>query len=219
VISEKLLRQHEQRVSDLVNQLTKSGCEIVPVPDGVMLELAEGRNSGALVGLCALPVAPTLTELASRSLAGAGPVVVLVDVEEPGNVGALCRSALAAGASGLVSVGVSDPFHPKAVRTAMGSVFKLPIARSAEVGTVVHALANLRRFGAVAQGGAVLWHAVLPAGCALFIGNEANGLSAQVMDGLDQGLTVPMREGVDSFSVNAAAAIILYEMARQRATG
>lgn len=218
-ISEKLLRSDDPRVSKLVSQLNQAHSELVPVPDGVMLELAEGRNSGALVGLCELPLSPTLAELAERSQSGRGPVVVLVDVEEPGNVGALCRTALAANACGLVAVGVSDPFHPKAVRTAMGSLFKLPIARESDAGSVVQALQSLRRFGAVSQGGSILWETQVTGGCALFVGNEANGLSAEVLAELDLGLTIPMRDGVDSFSVNAALAIVLYEMARQRARG
>ncbi len=217
VISERLLRHHDQRVGDVLSQLDKVSCRITPVPEGVMLELAEGRNGGLMFALCDMPQGPSLTELVRRCQARQGPLLVLVDVEEPGNVGALARTALASGATGLVAVGVSDPFHPKAVRTSMGSIFKLPIVRRSETGEILQQLSELQRFGAASSGGKPPWDAQLTGACALFVGNEANGLPEQAVQALDETLSIPMPEGVDSFSVNAAAAILLYECSRQAA--
>lgn len=214
VISERLLRHHDDRIGALLSQLGSVSCDVIAVPEGVMLELAEGRNGGLMFGLCDVPPGPSLPALASSCLAGAGPILVLVDVEEPGNVGALVRTALAAGCSGAVALGVSDPFHPKAVRTSMGSVFKLPLSRSPKTGEVIEQLAGLRRIGAVSTGSAPPWDAGLAKKCALFVGNEANGLPPEVSAALDQAVSIPMPDGIDSYSVNAAAAILLYECCR-----
>jgi RNA methyltransferase, TrmH family len=217
VISERLLRQRDARLSTLVTQLEAAACEIVPVPEAVMFELSEGRNGGLLIGLCELKRGPSIAEARQGALAGRGPVLVLVDVEEPGNVGALIRTGLASGASAAVAIGTSDPFHPKAVRTSMGSIFKLPILRSLETSAVLNELAPLRRYAAVAAQGQQPWQVDLSGAIALFVGNESEGLRDDLVAQLDGTLSIPMPSGVDSFSVNAAAAILLYEITRQGA--
>jgi TrmH family RNA methyltransferase len=217
LISERLLRQREPRVSALLAQLEAAACVIVPVPEGVMLELSEGRNGGLLIGLCELKRGPSIEEVRRAALAGAGPVLVLVDVEEPGNVGALIRTGLASGASAAIAIGTSDPFHPKAVRTSMGSIFKLPILKTTETGSVISELAPLKRYAAVASQGKHPWQLELSGAVALFVGNESEGLRDELVAQLDGTLSIPMPSGVDSFSVNAAAAILLYEITRQSA--
>lgn len=219
ILSERLLRQREPRLAELLTQLEQARCSMTAVPEGVMLELAEGRNGGLIIALCDALVPPTLEQVRARALEGGGPVLVLADVEEPGNVGALVRTGLAAGASAVVTLGNSDAFHPKAVRTSMGSLFKLPVLRLGESHNLRAALAPLRCYAAVAGDGPSPWRVDLSGPLALFVGNEADGLSAELVAQLDGSLCIPMPSGVDSFSVNAAAAILLYESARQRATG
>jgi TrmH family RNA methyltransferase len=217
VISEKLLRHRDQRLAEVLSRLEHEACEVIAVPEGVVLELAEGRNAGMLFGLCDLPRNATIAELVQHAELGAGPILVLVDVAEPGNVGALSRTALASGASGLVAVGVSDPFHPKAVRTSMGSIFKLPIVRGVPSSEVLSLLDGIRCMGAVAQGGRAPWDVDLSGACAILLGSEGNGLNPEITASLSERLTIPMPGSVDSFSVNAAAAILMYEASRQLA--
>ena len=143
---------------------------------------------------------------------------VAVDVEDPGNVGALTRTALASGAVALAAIGVSDPYHPRAVRTSRGSLFKLPIVRYTSAEPLLDELAKLsvRTFGAVSSGGVAPFEDPPDADpLAIFLGNEAFGLPARIRDRMDRLLTIPMRPGVDSFSVNAVAAILLYEARRR----
>lgn len=218
LISERSLRHRDHRVGELLGQLDQVGCEVLAVPEGVMLELAGGRNGGLLIALCDLPESLSLDEIQRRALSGQGPVLVLVDVEEPGNVGALIRTGLACAASAVVAVGVTDPFHPKAVRTSMGSVFKMPVARCFEPEPVVQGLTQLKRYAATPEHGPAPWQRDLSRASALFVGNEAQGLKTELIDRLDERLTIPMPPGVDSFSVNAAAAILLYELQRQAAS-
>jgi tRNA G18 (ribose-2'-O)-methylase SpoU len=216
VISDRVLRQHDQGARGLLKELERTECEVVAVPEGVVLELAEGRNGGVVFALCSVPKSAPLSELRDRAEQQRAPVLVLVDVEEPGNVGALVRTALAAGAVGVVAVGSSDPYHPKAVRTSMGSLFKMALSRAVGIEPVLDALAGLPKVAAVAEGGQAPWGLPLGRGHALFVGKESAGLPATLVEQLELRASIPMPSGVDSFSVNAAAAVILCEALRQR---
>jgi TrmH family RNA methyltransferase len=200
----------QEREAQLLTELGK----VVVVPDEVMAELVDGRSLGHIISLIDMPVLPMLDEV----LMGQKQPILLVaaNVVDPGNVGALVRTGHASGVTALVAVGVSDPFQPKAVRTAMGSLFKVPIVRYEEANSL---LADLRRWGIVRVGTAVhegirLPKAGLRGGTAVFMGNEYWGLPDELLAQMDVRVTIPMAEGVDSFSVNAAAAIILYELRR-----
>jgi RNA methyltransferase, TrmH family len=208
--------RNDPQLAGLLLLLREAGCQVTPVPDAVVLELSEGRKGSTVFALCELPKETSLADLAARALSF-GPLLVLVDVEEPGNVGALVRTALASGASGVVAVGVSDPYHPKAVRTSMGSLFKLSIVQQFEIEPVLAQLSTLRRLAAVSTGGEPPWTASFEPQLALFIGRESHGLPDELVARLDGTITIPMPGGVDSFSVNAAAAVLLYEAQRRAA--
>jgi TrmH family RNA methyltransferase len=144
--------------------------------------------------------------------------IVLEGIQDPGNVGSLLRSADAAGCDlALVTGAAADPFHPRAVRATMGSIFRLPVIEEA-TGPAVE---RLRRFdyrliGAAPRGGEDYGEAQVAGKVALVIGNEGAGISADLGDRLDRTLTIPLRSGVESLSVGAAAAVLLFEIARQR---
>ena len=136
------------------------------------------------------------------------PLLVLDGVQDPGNVGTICRTAAAAGAPALaVMAGSADPFGPKAVRASAGDVFRLLVARAVEAD-----LDGLRAFGAAARGGALLDSAPLELADALVLGSEAHGLSRI---GLEL-VTIPLASGVESLNVAAAAAVLLFEIRRRK---
>lgn len=187
------------------------------VPDRALLELAGGRHAGLVTALFELPSEMPLAEL----LAQPPPAVFLVavDVVEPGNVGALIRTALACGAAGLVCVGATDPFHPKALRTSLGSTFKLPLARGLpeQVLPLLRA-AGVHTLAAVAREGVSLHKATWPPGsAAVLVGNESQGLAAHWREGAAARVSIALSGAADSFCVNAAAAICLYEVQRRLA--
>jgi len=147
---------------------------------------------------------------AARTARDAGwPLIVLDRVQDPGNVGAICRSAAAAGAPALaVLAGCADPFGAKAVRASAGNIFKLVVARAAWAD-----LSDLVGYGAASSGGATLAdEPVENAGMVVF-GSEAHGLSRGDM----KLVTIPLSRGVESLNVAAAAAVILFEIARRKA--
>jgi len=149
-------------------------------------------------------------------------LLAAVDIADPGNVGALARTAHAGGAAALLVAGASDPFHPRATRISRGSVFKLPIVRYRTARDLVDDLARsgVAAVATTATGGTALPDLVVPDGpVAVLLGNEARGLPPDIAASADERLTIPMAAGVDSYSVNAAAAIILYALSHSRAAG
>lgn len=215
LVADSLVAERNSDAHLVLDAVAGTGCQVFTVPAHELLAISEGRNSGLLVGLCELP--PTNRRLAALSAVGQS-VLCLVNVDEPGNVGAMMRTALASGASALVSVGGCDLFHPKAVRTSLGSIFTLPLLRVGSVAEALEVTAGMTRLAAVAQEGRAPWELTIAKPPALFMGNEGAGLPDSVVRELDEPVTIPMPTGVDSFSVNAAAAILLYELSRRRAT-
>ena len=161
-------------------------------PQGVV---AIGRRSEA-----------SFAEALAAARAARWPLVVLDRVQDPGNVGAIARSAAAAGAPALALLeGTADPFGPKAVRASAGHVFNLAVARAGGAD-----LAGLRCLGAGVDG-QPLDEVDLAGAEALVLGSEAHGLSRELPK-----VALPMAPGVESLNVAAAAAILLYEIRRRR---
>jgi len=152
------------------------------------------------------PDAKTAIEAARRQR---WPLVVLDGVQDPGNVGAICRTAAAAGAPALVVLeGTADPYGAKAIRASAGNVFRLTVARGAWSD-----LAGLDGYGAAASGGEPLAEAPIENAGMIVLGSEAHGLSRSDL----KLVTVQLSAGVDSLNVAAAAALILFEIRRRRA--
>ncbi|MDE3136176.1 MAG: RNA methyltransferase [Acidobacteriota bacterium] len=153
-------------------------------------------------------------------------VVVLVGVQDPGNVGTIVRSAEAFGATGIVAAGASaSPYGPKAMRASAGSVFRLPMLLRAQPPVL---LAQLRvagvalvatRSGLSTEGPPPREpHTIdLRRPVALLIGGEAHGLPEPVLRSVDAAIRIPLAHPVESLNAAVAASVVLYEAARQRA--
>jgi TrmH family RNA methyltransferase len=151
----------------------------------------------------------TAAEAIQAARSARWPLVVLDGVQDPGNVGAICRTAAAAGAKALaVLPGSADPYGPKAVRASAGNVFRLKVAKARWKD-----LEGLDGYGASPAGGAPLAEAPIESAGMIVLGSEAHGLSRQDL----KLVTVPLTEGVESLNVAAAAAVILFEIRRRLA--
>ncbi len=216
LVTKSVWQNPGEREAAVLQQLARHHIPCHPIPDAEMDTLTQGRRLGGLIGLVPLP-APL--DLAEWLAANAAPtLLVAVEVVDPGNVGGMLRTAHALGADLFITVGGSDPFHPRAVRTSMGSLFKLPVV-STSLPDLFAALKTtpIQTVGTVAEGGVLLPQLkVGTGGTAVFMGSEYWGLPDELPARLDQRVTIPMTPGIDSFSVNAAAAIVLYELRRQK---
>ncbi len=152
---------------------------------------------------------PSAADAIEHARRGRWPLVVLDGVQDPGNVGAICRTAAAAGAPALaVLEGSADPYGTKAVRASAGNVFRLTVARAAWGD-----LGSLEGYGAASSGGAAL--AIVPIEHAgmIVLGSEAHGLSRTDL----KLVTIAVKDGVESLNVAAAAAVLLFEIRRRKA--
>jgi TrmH family RNA methyltransferase len=148
-----------------------------------------------------------------------GLIVVAHQLQDPGNLGTIVRTAEAAGASGLAIASPSvDPYNPKAVRASMGSTLRLPIVSIADTGLFIHKCKE-RSFQSVATvlTGRILHYDIdLKRPTVVILGQEGAGLPPELLSGIDHQVRIPMTSTIDSLNVATAAAVILYEAVRQR---
>ncbi|MEN3314747.1 MAG: methyltransferase, TrmH family, partial [Acidimicrobiaceae bacterium] len=195
-----------------------TGVAVQALAPGVLERVSATVSPQPVVGVVTM-VHSDLAGLRDMARAYDGPVVVCVDVRDPGNLGTVLRSAQAAGAVGVVCCdGTADAYGPKCVRASAGAVFQLPMVSGGAPMEVLEELGSwgMRRLGARATGGTVYDAADLTGPLALVLGNEAHGLDPAVESLLDGVVTIPMAPPAESLNVGAAAAILCFEAARQR---
>ncbi|MGP9583246.1 TrmH family RNA methyltransferase [Brachybacterium sp. AOP35-5H-19] len=187
--------------------------------------------SGSLVspqGVVAVGALPAEDPSAAAAALGAlppeGPVTVAVlhEVRDPGNVGTLIRTADAAGADLVLLTRTSaDPYAPKAVRAAVGSLFHLPVLTGAEIEDVLAQLAATSIAAAATSGYAdsELFTAALPARIAWIFGNEARGLDEATLAAAPLTVRIPLAGHAESLNVHTAATVCLFETLRRRQAG
>ena len=147
-------------------------------------------------------------------------IVILHGINNPVNVGAILRSAEAAGATGIITTSnCADPFSPKALRGAMGSTFRLPLWKDASFTDVINWCAQhgIQTVGADVQAHSQHTDIDWKVPRALILGSESHGLSNEEVELANETVRVAMHGNVESLNVAVAAAVLLYEAARQRA--
>ena len=190
--------------------------DVVTVSDQVIAALSPTRSPSGVVALAQRPRIDPLAE------DGRPPLVILaVDVQDPGNMGALVRSAEAGGATGVIATSASaDPFGWKALRGAMGSAFRLHVGRirhAREAIALARHVPGLRVVATVSSRGVPMGEADLTGPLALVVGSEGSGLPDDVLSEADLLVSIPMAPRVESLNVAVATALLIYEARRQRA--
>ena len=171
-------------------------------------KLAQTVTPQGVIAIAKVREASPADAIAAAKAAG-WPLVVLDRVQDPGNVGAICRTAAAAGAPALVVLeGCADPFGAKAIRSSAGNVFRLVTAHARW-----RDLEGLEAYGAASSGGTPLSEARVEKAGIVVLGSEAHGLSRQDL----KLVTIPLSDRVESLNVAAAAAVILFEIRRRMA--
>jgi TrmH family RNA methyltransferase len=152
---------------------------------------------------------------------GDGPaLLVLVDgVQDPGNLGAIVRSADAAGAGGVILLkGTADIYNPKALRATMGSIFHLPVIQGVSAQDILFYLKQrgIKTVAGDPHGSRLLFEIDLKVPCALVAGSEAGGIGENLKENVDDLARIPMPGRAESLNVAISASIMLYEALRQR---
>ena len=214
-----LASREARRVEEKVRQSFGpfgASIEYSEVSERAFERLAYGDRSDGVI----LVVRAPRLELADLQLPAEPLVVVTEDVEKPGNVGAILRSADGVGADAMIAVGGTDLFNPNVIRASVGTVFTVPVA-TASPG---EALAWLRERGirivtSLVDAKQLHIEADLRGSLAIVLGSESTGLSDSWRGTGVESVRLPMAGVADSLNVSAAAAVLLYEAWRQRHAG
>ena len=186
-----------------------AGTPVYQLTDRAFARLSDLETPTGLLGIFVLP-----GRSAGDVLAGAGPILLLAGVSDPGNAGTLVRSAEAFGAGGvLFGRGGVDPYAPKVVRGAMGSLFRVPVAIVGPDEIEAAAKASGRPIVATDTEGDDLRTVTLPRNAIVAIGNERRG----VRDWLphwDGAVRIPQPGMAESLNAAVAGSIVLYEFGR-----
>ena len=186
-----------------------AGTAVFVMPDRVFARLSDLETPTGILAVFDLP-----GRTAADVLALPGRVLLLAGVSDPGNAGTLVRSAEAFGAAGvLFGRGGADPFAPKVVRAAMGSLFRLPVASVEADELLAAAAAAGRPVVATDVDGEDITVAGIPPNAVIAIGNERRG----VRDWLprwDRAVRIPQRDAAESLNAAVAGSIVLYEASR-----
>lgn len=211
---EIFVEENSPKLGELSAAARAAGVPVMEVTEPVLRSLADTTTPQGVVAVVEI-VASDLSGLAGR----ASLLLVLAGVRDPGNAGTLLRSALAAGADGVVFAAEAvDPLHPKTVRASAGALFRVEVARAKDLGEVV---AELRRSGLVVIGADAsaperFDNTDFTRRVALVLGNEAWGLGPEAGGLLDEVVGIPMPGPAESLNVGIAGSILLFECVRQR---
>lgn len=203
------------RVTEVVSAAEAAGVDVQAVSAGVISHLTSAVTPQGVVAVARFVDVP-LGDLPP------GLVPVLCSVRDPGNAGTILRSADAAGATGVAFTRESvDPYNAKAVRASAGSLFHVPVVRGVAASEVVETLREdgAQVLAATADGQTSVYETDLSGPTTLLFGNEAWGLTLEARRLADQTVRVPIAGKAESLNLAAAAALILFEAARQRAPG
>ena len=214
-LAERVLDGAASTTRQLVADVARHGGRVVRVADRVFDALSPAVSSAGIVAIAERRPA-RLPALLSPPPAL---VLVLAGVQDPGNVGAVLRSAEAAGATGVIAgAGTADPFGWKALRGAMGSAFRVPVMRAGGTAEAITSLATegVRILATAPRGGRPLFEVDFRDPTAVILGAEGSGVPPALGSVAVEQVSIPMRDTVESLNVAVAAALVLYESLRQR---
>lgn len=190
--------------------LIQGRTRLVQVPPDVMKSISPAQTPQGVLSICAMPDRALPKMLSGRRY------VVLDGVQDPGNVGTILRTADAFAADGVFLVNAcADLYNPKTVRATMGAVFRCPVwsCTIADLHSLLLS-AGLPLYGAALRADTADVREVDYGCCAIAIGSEGRGLSEELLAICDRTVRIPMREHCESLNAATAAAVLLWEAAR-----
>ena len=197
------------------NEIPLDGIEYEVVDDRVFAAVCDTKTPQGILTMVKIP---SYTE--EQVLGGDCPfLIVLEDLQDPGNVGTILRTAEGAGVTGiLLSRSTVDVFNPKTIRSTMGSVYRMPFAYIDDLCAVLPELKarEIMTYAAHLQGENAYDGEDYSKGTAFFEGNEGNGLSEHLSLRADRLIRIPMEGKVESLNAAIASSILMYEAYRQR---
>ena len=217
IYSEEIAQK--ERAARLISKLSKVANKQASVSERLLASISFTKTPQ---GIIVLALRPTIDEKKFKRQQPVAPLLVIIhSINNPVNVGAILRTAEAAGATGVIATAhTADPFSPKALRGAMGSAFRLPIWTGASYANTIDwcAESKIRTICADISGSITHTEVDWRGPCALVVGPESSGLSDKEITAANEAVRVPMQGAVESLNVAVATGILLYEAARQRSS-
>lgn len=208
------------RGEKLVAGLQRAGYQCLAVTEELMASISTTMTPPGIVAIVPIPEKSLAALLAEDRPHSTTPLLVIAaGIQDPGNLGTIWRTALGAGATGLILTrGSVDPYNPKVVRSAMGATFRLPVVCGVEPALLARELREARLKLVVAEVGAplTLWQVDLRPPLALIVGSENHGPGPELLAAATDRVGIPLVGPVDSLNAAVAAALLLYEALRQR---
>ncbi len=202
-------------VHDMAAHLEARGTRIVRLTAD-LFQRVSGRDGPA--GVMAI-VHSRFSPLADLQVADDDVWVILHRVHNPGNLGTIIRTADATGMSGVILCGDStDPFSPAAVKASMGSIFSVPLVVERHVDQVIAWAGNagIQLVGTSGYADSAHWDTPFPRPLGILLGNEGDGIPEDLLRSLDYTTRIPMTGTAESLNLGAAAAVLMYEVQRNR---
>ena len=199
--------------TELVRLAARRGAEIVELGRSAFESITGQIRPDGIAAVVERP-RTSLDRLSTNGL-----LLVATGIERPGNLGAIVRTAEAAGAAGIVVCDpVTDVFHPETVRGSVGTIFGLTVAEATRAQTLDWIRGNrLCLVVATPDGKQEIWNGDYCApGCAVVVGGERYGVDAEWVAAADETVRIPMSGCADSLNVAVAAGVVLFEAVRQR---
>jgi TrmH family RNA methyltransferase len=202
-------------VASVVSATLERGSRVFHLGPGVADRVADTVTPHPVFGIF------SMTDVEFAQVPTPTLAVACVDVRDPGNAGTVLRTCDAAGVDVIVcGAGTVDPFNPKTVRSSAGSIFHVPLVVVADVSSAIEWFrsAGLTVYGTDTHG---TDYASVDLGrpSAFVLGNEAAGLSAELLERLDGTLAIPMLGRAESLNVGVTCAVLCFEAQRQRRGG
>ena len=211
VVSEELLRK--ERIAAVIQELSQASKRFGSVSEKLLESVSYTKTPQGIIVLAQRPES-------SEIQVGTNPLlVVLHEINNPVNVGAILRTSEAAGAAGVIATkNTSNPFSPKSLRGAMGSAFRLPIWSGP---SYIEVIEWCRQRGiaiicAAVEATTAYTEIDWSRPSALILGPESTGLTAEELELADRRVSIPMKGMAESLNVAVAGGVLLFEAARQR---
>jgi TrmH family RNA methyltransferase len=206
------------RTQQLIKKLAAAGCQLAVVPETIYNKISDTEQPQGIMAVLKKRQSTVESMITGSRL----PLLVVLDgIQDPGNAGTIIRTADAAGCTGVIILkGSTDIYAGKTVRSAMGSLFHIPVAEGITSSELISALAANRvsLLATSLHKSVIYYQARFDRPLAIVLGNEGQGVCAELLEAADACLTIPIVGQAESLNVAVAAGVVLYEAVRQRAT-
>ncbi len=210
IISEFYLNKNES----MIKEVNQEKYEVFIVEDKLFNSISDTENPQGILAIIGMESFKFEDIITDNNF-----LIVLDNIQDPGNMGTIIRTADAAGSNGiLLSKGCVDIYNPKVLRATMGSVFHIPIFNCEDLYKSLIDLKakDIKILTSYLKGSTDYFKIDMKTNIAIIIGNEANGVSEEIVSVADELVKIPMFGQAESLNASVASALLMYEVVRQR---